>query len=90
MMNKHSTATMNSHQLLQAATHLTDLSSISDSWEIHDNRIFQPQPHTYVASNSDSVLYKYAEGHGRDLSEHKERLLPCIFQIVNNSCDDTR
>lgn len=41
-------------------------------------------PHKYVATNSDSVMQKYASEY-RDTSEHKETLPPHIFQVANNA-----
>jgi len=99
-MNRHSTAAMNAHQRLEAATNLAGLSPISDDiivaclrerfmtdhvyTNIGSSGVVALNPHKYVASNSDSMLHKYAAEY-RDSSEHKEKLPPHVFQIANNA-----
>lgn len=41
-------------------------------------------PHKYVSSSSDSVMYKYAAEY-RDTSHPKLPLPPHIFQLANNA-----
>ena len=99
-MNRQSTAPTTAHQRLEAVTDLTKLSPLSDdvvvaclrerfmSDNIYTNigtsGLVALNPHKYVASNSDSVLHKYAAEY-RDTSEHQERLPPHIFQTANDA-----
>ncbi|KAF8965794.1 glycosyltransferase family 2 protein [Flammula alnicola] len=99
-MNRQSSATMNVHQRLEAATDLTELSPISDDiivaclrerfmtdtiyTSIGTSGLVALNPHKYVSSNADSILHKYAAEY-RDSSEDRERLPPHIFQIANNA-----
>ncbi|KNZ82292.1 Chitin synthase 8 [Termitomyces sp. J132] len=91
---------MNVHQRLEAVTDLSHLSPASDDLivaclrerfmtdniytSIGTSGLVALNPHKYVASNSDSVLHKYAAEY-RDASEHKQPLPPHIFQLANNA-----
>lgn len=95
-MNRQSTA----HQRLEAVTDLATLSPVSDDvvvaclrerfmtdniyTNIGSSGLVALNPHKYVASNSDSIMHKYAAEY-RDTSEHKEPLPPHIFQVANNA-----
>lgn len=99
-MNRQSSAAMSAHQRLEAATDLSQLSSISDDilvaclrerfmtdtiyTNIGTSSLVALNPHKYVSSNADSVLHKYAAEY-RDSSDHQERLPPHIFQTANNA-----
>ncbi|TFK32154.1 glycosyltransferase family 2 protein [Crucibulum laeve] len=99
-MNRQSSANMNAHQRLETTTDLSQLSPVSDDiivaclrerfmadsiyTNIGSSGLVALNPHKYVPSNADSVLYKYAAEH-RETSEHKEKLPPHIFQIANNA-----
>ncbi|KAF5373421.1 hypothetical protein D9615_009450 [Tricholomella constricta] len=99
-MDRRSSATMSAHQRLEAVTDLTHLSPASDDIivaclrerfmtdNIYTNTgssgLVALNPHKYVASNSDSVMHKYATEY-RDTSEHKQPLPPHIFQLANNA-----
>ncbi|KAG6826424.1 hypothetical protein H0H92_015837 [Tricholoma furcatifolium] len=91
---------MNAHQRLEAVTDLSQLPSPSDDvivaclrerfmtdniyTSIGTSYLAALNPHKYVASNSDSILHKYAAEY-RDTSEHKQPLPPHIFQLANNA-----
>lgn len=99
-MNRQSSAAMSAHQRLEAATDLSQLSSISDDiivaclrerfmtdtiyTNIGTSSLVALNPHKYVSSNADSILHKYAAEY-RDSSDHQERLPPHIFQTANNA-----
>ena len=91
---------MNAHQRLEAITDLSHLSPASDDLIVSCLRerfmtdniytsigtlgLVALNPHKYVASNSDSVLHKYAAEY-RDTSERKQPLPPHIFQLTNSA-----
>jgi chitin synthase len=98
-MNRLST-TMSIHQRMEGITDLASLSPVSDDvivsclrerfmsdniyTNIGSSGIVAVNPHKYISSNADSLLYKYAAEY-RDTSETKEKLPPHIFQLANNA-----
>ena len=95
-MNRQSTI----HQRLEAVTDLSKLSPISDDiivaclrerfmtdnvyTGIGTSGLVALNPHKYIASNSDSVLNKYAAAY-RDTDQNKTPQPPHIFQLANNA-----
>lgn len=88
-----------SHQQLGNTTNLATLSPISDDiivaclrerflndqiyTNIGSHALVAVNPHKYVASNADSLLFKYAAEY-RDTSGEKAQVAPHIFQLANN------
>ncbi|KAL1757372.1 glycosyltransferase family 2 protein [Schizophyllum commune] len=99
-MDRRSSAAMTSHQQLEAVTDLATLSPVSDDaivaclrerfmndsiyTNIGSSALVALNPHKYVPSNADSVMFKYAADY-RDTSEEKQPLPPHIFQLANNA-----
>ncbi|KAJ7647442.1 glycosyltransferase family 2 protein [Roridomyces roridus] len=95
-MNRQSTL----HQRLEAVTDLATLSSVSDDvivaclrerfmadaiyTDLGSSALVALNPHKYVSSSSDSVLYNYAAEY-RDTNDQKLPLPPHIFQLANNA-----
>jgi chitin synthase len=91
---------MSLQQRLEPVTDLTTLPSVSDDivvsclrerfmadsvyTRVGTSAIVAINPHKYVSSNADSILYKYAAEY-RDTSEHKTPLPPHVFQLANNA-----
>lgn len=96
-MNRQSSAY---HQQLESVTDLTTLPDVSDDTivsclrerfltdniytAINSSALVAVNPHKYVPSNADSVLFKYAAEY-RDTSDQKTPLPPHIFQLANNA-----
>ena len=88
------------HQQLENVTDLTTLPEVSDDilvsclrerfltdniyTAINSSALVAVNPHKYVPSNADSVLFKYATEY-RNTSEQKTLLPPHIFQLANNA-----
>ncbi|KAK7028004.1 hypothetical protein VNI00_015091 [Paramarasmius palmivorus] len=88
------------HQQLEQIHDLSQLTSISDDiivaclrerfmsdiiyTSIGSNILVAFNPHKYVASNADSVMYKYAAEY-RNTDREKEVLPPHVFQLANNA-----
>lgn len=95
--NKQSSAY---HQQLENVTDLTSLPDVSDDLmvsclrerfltdniytAINSSALVAVNPHKYIPSNADSVLFKYAAEY-RNTSEEKASLPPHIFQLANNA-----
>ncbi|KAJ7594228.1 glycosyltransferase family 2 protein [Mycena floridula] len=91
---------MSSHHRLEGVVDLSKLSPVSDDiivaclrerfmadviyTNVGTSSIVALNPHKYVASNSDSIMHKYAAEH-RDTSGLREPLGPHIFQLANNT-----
>ncbi|KAF8513208.1 glycosyltransferase family 2 protein [Gautieria morchelliformis] len=89
-----------SHQQLGNTTDLATLSPISDDiivsclrerflndqiyTSIGSHALVAVNPHKYVASNADSLMFKYAAEY-RDTSGEKVQAAPHIFQLANNA-----
>ena len=96
-MNRQSTLL---HHRLEAVADLSALSPVSDDiivsclrerfltdniyTHIGTSALVAVNPHKYVASNADSVLYKYSAEH-RSTADDRERLPPHIFQLADNA-----
>jgi chitin synthase len=96
IMNRHSTL----HQQLEGITDLTTLSPVSDDilvsclrerfltdniyTNVGPSAIVVVNPHKYVPSNADSVLYKYSADYW-DTAQNRAPLPPHIFQLANNA-----
>ena len=52
--------------------------------KIGSSALVAVNPHKYVPTSADSVLYKYTAEY-RDTSGEKESLPPHIFQLANNA-----
>jgi len=88
------------HQQLENVTDLTTLPDVSDDiivsclrerfltdniyTALNSSALVALNPHKYVPSNADSVLFKYAAEY-RNTSEEKVPLPPHIFQLANNA-----
>ena len=88
------------HQQLENVTDLTTLPDVSDDiivsclrerfltdniyTALNSSALVVVNPHKYVPSNADSVLFKYATEY-RNTSEEKTPLPPHIFQLANNA-----
>jgi chitin synthase len=88
------------HQQLENVIDLTTLPDASDDiivsclrerfltdniyTAINSSALVAINPHKYVPSNADSVLFKYAAEY-RSTSEQKTPLPPHIFQLANNA-----
>ena len=88
------------HQQLENVTDLTTLPDLSDDiivsclrerfltdniyTALNSSALVVVNPHKYVPSNADSVLFKYAAEY-RNTSDQKTSLPPHIFQLANNA-----
>jgi chitin synthase len=97
-MNRQSTTGL--HQRMEAITDLSTISPVSDDiivsclrerfmsdsvyTNVGSSGLVAVNPHKYISSNADSVMYKYAAEY-RDTEDGKEKLPPHVFQLAGNA-----